>query len=101
MTNRENLLVTAMEECNELSMAISKALRFGMNNYCVAKGDFEDNNYHILEEYTQLKTVMDMLFEREVLEPLTETVASAIRLDKENKVKRYQEYSKNIGLISD
>lgn len=23
-----------MEECNELSMAISKALRFGMNNYC-------------------------------------------------------------------
>ena len=100
MTSNENLLVTAMEECNELSMAISKALRFGMKNYCVESDNIENNNYHILEEYIQLKTVMDMLFSRKVLEPVSDTVYTAIRLNKEKKIDKYQEYSKSIGLIS-
>lgn len=101
MTSRENLLVTAMEEGNELSMAISKVIRFGTYNYCSEKGDFEDNNYHVLEEYIQLKTVMNMLLEQGVLEPVSDTVATAIRLDKEKKVKKHQEYSRDLGLITD
>lgn len=99
MTNNENLLVTAMEECNELSMAISKALRFGTENYCAEKNKVEDNNFRILEEYIQLNTVMDMLLDRKILKPVSDTVYTAIRLDKEKKVDKYQEYSKSIGLI--
>lgn len=90
-----------MEECNKLSMAISKALRFGMKNYCAERDNIEDNNYHILEEYIQLKTVMDMLFSRKVLKPVSDTVYTAIRLNKEKKVDKYQEYSKSIELISE
>lgn len=99
MTSNENLLVTAMEECNELSMAISKALRFGMENYCVENDSITDNNFRILEEYIQLNTVMDMLLDRKILKPVSDTVYTAIRLDKEKKVDKYQEYSKSIGLI--
>lgn len=99
MTSNENLLVTAMEECNELSMAISKALRFGMKNYCAESDSIKDNNYHILEEYIQLETVMDMLLERKILKPVSDTVYTAIRLEEEKKVDKYQEYSKSIGSI--
>lgn len=49
MKEYENLLVTAMEECDELSMAISKALRFGVDGkHCITG---IGNNYAILEEY--------------------------------------------------
>lgn len=99
MTSNENLLVSAMEECNELSMAISKALRFGMENYCAEKDKVEDNNFRILEKYIQLKTVMDMLLDRKILKPVSDTVYTAIRLEKEKKVDKYQEYSKSIGSI--
>lgn len=99
MTSNENLLVTAMEECNELSMAISKALRFGMENYCTEKDKVEDNNFRILEEYIRLKTVMDMLLDRKILKPVSDTVYTAIRLEKEKKIDKYQEYSKLIGSI--
>lgn len=99
MTREENLLVTAMEECNELSMAISKALRFGMGNCCEALGHTVDNNYRIMEEYIQLKTVMDMLLNKEVIQPLSSTVSTAIRLEKEDKIKKYQDYSESIGMI--
>lgn len=88
-----------MEECNELSMAISKALRFGMEDYCAETDKIQDNNFCILKEYIQLKTVMDMLFERKVLEPVSDALYTVIRLDKEKKVDKYQEYSKTLGLI--
>lgn len=99
MTKGENLLVTAMEECNELSMAISKALRFGMDNYCTENNQIEDNNYRILEEYIQLTTVMDMLLDKGILRPVSDTVGTLIRISKEDKIAKYQEYSKSKGLI--
>lgn len=99
MTSDENLLVNAMEGCDELSKAISKALRFGMENYCTESDEVEDNNYYILEKYIQLKTVMDMLFERKVLVPVSDAVYTVIRLNQEKNVDKYQEYSKSIGLI--
>lgn len=99
MTSNENLLVSAMEECNELSMAISKALSFGMENYCAEKDKVEDNNFRILEKYIQLKTVMDMLLDRKILKPVSDTVYTAIRLEKEKKIDKYQEYSKLIRPI--
>ena len=33
MTKIENLLVVTAEECAEIQQAISKAMRFGMDNY--------------------------------------------------------------------
>ena len=99
MTKKENLLVTAMEECNELSMAISKALRFGMDNYCEETGQTEDNNYRILEEYIQLTTVMNMLLNEGTLQPVSDTVYTVIKINKEKNVAKYQEYSKSIGLV--
>lgn len=92
MTSNENLLVMAMEECNKLSMAISKALRFGVENYCAESGDIKDNNYPILEKYIQLETVIDMLLDRKILNPVSDTVYTAIRLEKEKNVDEYQEH---------
>ena len=88
-----------MEECNELSMAISKSLRFGMDNYCTENNQIEDNNYRIIEEYIQLTTVMDMLLDKSILRPVSDTVGTLIRISKEDKISKYQEYSKFKGLI--
>lgn len=99
MTQNENLLVIAMEECNELSFAISKALRFGMKNYYEEIGKIKDNNFEILNEYFQLKAVMEMLLSEGILEPISDTTAWAIQEDKEIKVKKSQVRSNELGLI--
>jgi len=88
MKSSENLLVTTMEEANEPSMAISKALRFGVGGQHCETG--EGNNYSIIKEYIQLRTVMNMLFDQNILEPLSGLVATAIELDKIKKIEKYQ-----------
>jgi len=99
MKSSENLLVSAMEESNELSMAISKALRFGVEGQHCEAG--EGNNYSIVKEYIQLRTVMNMLFDQGILKPVSSLVSIAIELDKKAKIKKYQQVSKELGCIED
>lgn len=42
---------------------------------------------------------MDALFEKGILEPVSPTVHSAIMIDKRNKIKKYQDVSRELGLI--
>lgn len=92
MTSNENLLVTTMEECGELTQAISKGLRFGLD----AK-----NNNHIMEEYYQLAAMFDMLLENDIVKNLDCDVVNKIISDKQKKVKHYQEESRNLGRVYD
>lgn len=99
MTGNENLLVTTMEECNELSMVISKALRFGIDEPHCETGVF--NDYTIMKEYIQLVTMMNILIENGILEPLDESVQNDISTRKRDSVKKWQQHSKELGLIND
>lgn len=64
MTRQEKLLIRAMEECDELSQRISKALLFGEDETQVgvdAHGKpYLDNRQRIIGELNDLLAVLDM-----------------------------------------
>ena len=99
MQQHENFLVTTMEECAEIQQSISKLLRFGDLNYCSEQDSIIDNNFEILKEFEQLKEMFNILFEHKILEDLTNEQKEEIRYNKRNKVFKYIEESKQLGLV--
>lgn len=69
MTKGENLLVTLSEECAEIQQAVSKSLRFGLENYNPVTPKLT-NEKDIMTEYYQLITVMEMLIVSGILHDL-------------------------------
>lgn len=98
MTINENLLVVASEECSEISQAISKAIRFGMQNHNPYNNG-TNNEYEILVEYYQLQAVFEMLVERGIVRKLTDDEIDTIVADKKAKVKHYEELSSSLGIV--
>ncbi len=99
MTSEENLLLTAMEECSEVSQAISKCLRFGMGGK--RRPSSETNEKHVITEYYQLMAVMEMLFDNGIIHTISREERMEIKEKKKAKVLAYQEKSREAGLISD
>ena len=100
MTNNECLMVVAMEECAEIQQAISKSLRFGLNNYhpndpSITNGD------QIVTECAQLWGVMTMLIEAGVLPYFSATSLSEIARAKKEKVAKYMELSQKLGCVEE
>lgn len=100
MTYNEHLLVTASEECTEISEAIDKALRFGMYNYH-PKTPSITNEKQILTEYYQLQAMFEMLFNNKILNNLSEDVIEAIKLNKKRAVIDHINKAKSLGTIAD
>lgn len=99
MTKRENLLLVAMEECSELQQAISKAMRFGMDRI-IPETDCT-NEHHIMVEYRQLQTVMNMLRARGILHDLSDYDNAATDFLKVDRVQHYEQVSEDLGCIKD
>ena len=59
MTEKEYALVCAIEECNELAQALSKALRFGMDNASPVTNT--SNFEEIVTEYNDLLAMLIIL----------------------------------------
>ena len=98
MNTYENVMVTAMEECAEVQQAISKALRFGLDNTLPNEPE-KTNRFQILEEYCQLQAVMELLMDRSALGLLKEEEINAIKTKKIKNVDKYQKYSIELGLV--
>lgn len=64
-STRETLLIL-MEECSEVTQAVSKCFRFGLNN--VKPGDGRTNLEHLQEECGDLLCMIDLLVESGVLQ---------------------------------
>lgn len=60
MERYENLLVTVSEECAEIHKAVSKALRFGLDNHHPDKPT-SSNADEIMQEFIQLCSVIELL----------------------------------------
>ena len=100
MTHEEYLLIIANEECAEIQQAISKSLRFGMNNYHPNQPN-TTNGYSILEEFTQLRAAIDMLIIERIIPAIPKEDINEIYRNKIDAVKKYERISKNIGIVED
>ncbi len=98
MKHDENLLVVAMEESAELQQELSKALRFGAENYHPDEPNIT-NDWRIQREFHQLRAVIDMLIIRRIISPMPESEQSRIYRDKVERVEKYERYSESIGKV--
>ena len=97
MKVNENLLVTAMEECAEVQQAISKCLRFGLDNY---NPDTKvKNKIDVVCEFWQLVAVIEKLQNDGVLPTFSLTAVKQIKEDKLKNVEKYQEMSVGFGTL--
>lgn len=99
MNNVENIALTTIEECAEVSQALSKCLRFGFNSYNPMEPKF-NNIQEVLNEYYQLEAMMELLLTETGLQDIY-SIDTIIQI-KDNKIKKfknYQEVSKNLGYL--
>lgn len=78
-TTRETLLIL-MEECSEVTQAVSKCFRFGLHN--VKPGDGRTNLEHLEEECGDLLCMIQLLDESGVLRIDAITAAKHAKLQK-------------------
>ncbi len=102
MNRDEYLLTCLIEECVEVAHRASKALRFGLNEVQVEQpkrrpNDGKTNEERLADELGDLFAIVEMLedlgFKR------TDTVLT--RTMKQDKVRRYMDYSRTKGTLHD
>lgn len=97
MTGNENLLLTVMEECAEISEDVSKSLRFGVGqkfNSAMTNGE------KVMKEYYQLIAVVEMLQDNGVLPVFSEDFIATVKDKKKENVKLWQTVSKSLLCIT-
>lgn len=95
MNRLQMLLCILSEECNEIGKRASKAQRFGLDEH--EPGDNASNASRIHQELDDLAAVVDML-NREFNFGYVPNVKAME--EKEIKVNKYAEYSKQLGLLA-
>ena len=99
MNNIENITLTVIEECAEVSQALSKCLRFGFNSYNPMEPKF-NNIQEALNEYYQLVAMMELLLTETGLQDVySKDDVEQIKDNKIKKFKSYQEVSKKLGYL--
>lgn len=98
MTQIQYLLITLMEECDEVSQRCSKALRFGLHE--IQPEQPLDNETRIMEEICDFRGVVRYLQELGVFHKLLDMQwVNARARAKIEKLVKYMEYSKQRGII--
>lgn len=99
MNNIENIALTTIEECAEVSQALSKCLRFGFSSYNPVEPKF-NNIQEALNEYYQLEAMMELLLAETGLQDIySKDTIEQIKNNKIEKFKSYQEVSKKLGYL--
>jgi len=95
MTHQEHLLLNLMEECAEVQQAVSKALRFGLEDFnpnTARRNNAED----IAHELIDILTIRDMLLHNNVIPPLDEV---DLKEKKRIKLNKNIKLSEKLGCI--
>ena len=98
MNRIEHLLVCASEECAEISQAVDKALRFGLDDGSPDRTT--TNEEDIVKELHDLIAVFEMLDEEGVIPSVHTTDSDKAIDEKKAKVEKYLEYSKSRGTLT-
>ena len=94
MTETENLCITAMEECAELSAELSKGLRFGFSSRNpVNNPNKKDTATQAILEFYHVEAMIELLIEKGVLPKLSKEDADKIKIAKKRKVEKYKRRS--------
>lgn len=98
MKQYENILVTVSEECAEIQQAVSKALRFGLENHHPNTPEIT-NADDIIHEFYQLYALIDHLQGYGFLPTLTDEDIKNILSDKIKQVAIWQKVSYDAGIL--
>lgn len=94
MTETENLCVTTMEECAELSAELSKGLRFGFSSHNpVNNPNKKDTATQAILEFYHVEAMIELLIENGVLPKISKEDADKIKIAKKRKVEKYKRRS--------
>lgn len=96
MTRTEHLLWLISEECNEVGQRASKAARFRLDE--IQPGQPLDNADRILQEWYDLRAIMEMLIDEGHLTPWPserQTIDA-----KKAKVEKFLQYSAACGTLT-
>mgnify|MGYP000622133554 CR=1 FL=1 len=91
MNRLEHLTIVFAEECNEVSQALIKCLRFGFDD----EYNGVSNKDRLITEFSQLIAMRQMLED----EGISIMADSEQMEDKVNKVEKYLLYSKEMGTL--
>jgi hypothetical protein len=91
LTEEQYLLICLMEECDEVSQRVAKALRFGLDE--VQVGQDQTNRERLLGELDDLYTVAhELRFRQIVAQP-------APNITKMQKIAKFMGYSREMGQL--
>ena len=93
MTLREHLLTCLIEECAEVQKAVSKALRFGLDDGYPKSG--RTNRQDIEEELLDVLSVMWILADKGIIRQFHQTEIDAALMDKRDKVETWLKYARS------
>jgi len=97
MNKKEHLLTCLAEECSELQQAISKALRFGLDDGSPDKTT--TNLQDIKQELIDIKSVVEMIQDEGIWERPGKIYEENRMAEKIAKVQKYMDYAKKRGTL--
>ena len=95
MNKEQYLLIKLSEECSEVSQITSKSLRFGIGN--IRPDSVYTNSQKITQELADVMAAAMYLEEEGVIN----MPGSAMIQESRDKIDKYLEYSKLIGIVKD
>jgi len=94
MNRIEHLFCILAEESAEVAQRASKIMRFGVKE--VQPGQDKDNAERLIDEYTDLKALFEMLEDENILRVHHNGIHKQAKKD---KVEKFLEYSKEQGTL--
>jgi hypothetical protein len=88
------LLILIIEECAEVIQEVCKAIRFGLDE--VRPSQELTNGQRINYEINDLACVIDLAAKEKII---NQTIYFDMRARKEEKVRKYMNYSRDIGVL--
>jgi NTP pyrophosphatase (non-canonical NTP hydrolase) len=94
MNKNDEIMFILQEECAEVTQAISKCLRFGIDNY--KPGKPKTNREHLAEELGDLQAMIDLCIKFDIINREQVNIAADNKIAKLKKWSTIYEQTENI-----